>query len=61
MIVSFAAARAGVKQCSQRPSQAKVQGEKDSGSCVAGAPFFLSRREGAATRRLVQRQRKSHF
>ena len=34
MIVSFASARAGVKQCSLRPSKAKASGEKDGGSCV---------------------------
>ena len=40
MIVSFAAARAGVKQCSLRPSQAKAQGEKDSESCVTRRNAF---------------------
>ena len=40
MIVSFAAAGAGAKQCSLRPSQAKAQGEKDSGSCVTRGNAF---------------------
>ena len=40
MIVSFAAARTGVKQCSLRQSHSKAQGEKDSGSCVTRRNAF---------------------